>query len=96
MLWLLDRPAVSGLFNVGTGKPSTFNDMANSIFTALGRKSNIHYVDMPENLLAKYQYFTQAKMDRLLAAGYDAGFMSLSQGITDYVQNYLTKEDQYL
>ncbi|MDX2113378.1 MAG: ADP-glyceromanno-heptose 6-epimerase [Alphaproteobacteria bacterium] len=96
MLWLLDKPTVSGLFNVGTGKPSTFNEMANSIFAALGRKSNIHYVDMPEDLVAKYQYFTQARMDRLLAAGYDGGFMSLSQGITDYVQNYLTKEDHYL
>jgi ADP-L-glycero-D-manno-heptose 6-epimerase len=96
LLWLLDHPNVSGLFNVGTGHPSTFNEMANNIFTALGRKSNIHYVDMPESLVSKYQYFTQAKMDRLLAAGYDAGFMTLSQGITDYVQNYLMKEDQYL
>jgi ADP-L-glycero-D-manno-heptose 6-epimerase len=96
MLWLLDHPNVCGLFNLGTGHASSFNDMANAIFTALGRKSNIHYIDMPEKLAYKYQYFTQANMERLLAAGYNQGFMTLSQGITDYVQHYLTKDDHYL
>ncbi|MFW0777464.1 MAG: ADP-glyceromanno-heptose 6-epimerase [Rickettsiales bacterium] len=96
MLWCLDHPDVSGLFNLGTGTASTFNDMANAIFTAMSRPPNIHYVDMPETLAPIYQYYTQAKMDKLVAAGYSAGFMTLEQGITDYVQNYLVKDDQYL
>lgn len=96
LLWCLDNPRVNGLFNVGTGKASTFNEMANAIFTAMNRKPNIHYIDMPETLVKKYQYFTEAKMTKLMTAGYTAGFMSLQQGITDYVQNYLMKEDHYL
>lgn len=95
LLWLLDHPKVSGLFNLGTGKASTFNEMANAIFTALNRKPNIHYTDMPESLMQKYQYFTEAKMNKLQAAGYNQGFMTLEDGISDYVQNYLTKDDRY-
>ena len=96
LLWCLDNPKVSGLFNLGTGRASSFNEMANAIFAALGRKSNIHYVDMPETLVPKYQYYTLAKVDKLIAAGYSAGFMTLEQGITDFVQNYLVKADPYL
>lgn len=96
LIWLLDNPQVSGLFNIGTGTPSTFNQMAEAIFAALGRKTNIHYVDMPPSLAAHYQYYTQANMSRLLEAGYNGGFMSLQDGIRDYVQNYLLKDDRYL
>ncbi len=96
MLWLLDHPDVSGLFNLGTGKASTFNDMANAIFTALGRKPNIHYIDMPDDLLKKYQYFTEAGMQRLRAAGYTQEFTPLEAGVRDYVLNYLVKDDPYL
>ncbi len=96
LLWLLDHPEVSGLFNLGTGKASTFADMGLSIFAAIGKKPNIHYIDMPEDLVHKYQYFTEAKVDRLRAAGYTDPFTSLEDGIRDYVQNYLLKDDPYL
>jgi ADP-L-glycero-D-manno-heptose 6-epimerase len=96
MLWLLDNPSVSGLFNLGTGKARTFADMANAIFAALGRPPRIHYIDMPEELINKYQYFTEARMEKLRQAGYSAPFTSVEDGIRDYVLNYLTKEDPYL
>lgn len=96
MLWLLDHVNVSGLYNAGTGKASTFNDMARAIFAATGREPNIHYMDMPEALAPNYQYFTEAKMDRLRAAGYGDPFTSLNDGVRDYVQNYLLKDDPYL
>ena len=96
MLWFLDNPNVSGLFNVGTGKARSFNDMANAIFAAIGRESKIQYTDMPQDLIANYQYFTESKIDRLRAAGYTEPFTSLEDGIKDYVQNYMMKDDPYL
>lgn len=96
MLWCMDHPEVSGLFNLGTGKARTFNDMAQAIFAAIERKPNIHYMDMPEGLILHYQYFTEAKMDRLRNAGYTAEFTPIEAGIKDYVTNYLTKADPYL
>jgi ADP-L-glycero-D-manno-heptose 6-epimerase len=96
MLWLLDHPKVSGLFNLGSGKAVTFNAMAQAIFAAIGREPSIHYFDMPEDLGNKYQYFTEANVKRLRAAGYTEPFTSLEEGVKDYVQNYLLKEDPYL
>jgi len=96
MLWLLDHPKISGIYNVGTGKARTFEDLANAIFAAINRPPHIHYVDMPEHLLQKYQYFTEAKMERLPGAGYTEPFFSLEDGVKDYVQNYLVKDDPYL
>jgi len=96
LLWMLDHSAVSGLFNLGTGKAVTFNQMANAIFAALNRKPNIHYIDMPETLVNKYQYFTEANMTKLRAAGYTEPFTPLEEGIRDYVQNYMLKDDPYL
>ena len=95
MLWMLDNPKISGLYNVGTGQAATFNDMAGAIFSALGRAPNIHYIDMPEDLVKKYQYFTEAKIDRLRAAGYAEAFMPPEQGIKEYIQNFLLKDDHY-
>ncbi|MDE3060047.1 MAG: ADP-glyceromanno-heptose 6-epimerase [Pseudomonadota bacterium] len=96
MLWCLDHPEVSGLFNLGTGRASTFNEMAAAIFSAIGRKPNISYIDMPADLVPKYQYFTEARIDRLRAAGYTDPFTPLEHGVRDYVQNYLLKDDRYL
>ena len=96
LLWFMSKPNVSGLFNLGTGKARTFNDMAKSIFAALGHDAKIQYISMPESLAKNYQYFTEAKMDKLRAAGYDAPFTSLEDGVKDFVQNYLLKEDKYL
>lgn len=96
MLWFLDHSAISGQFNLGTGKASTFNAMANAIFTALGKPPNIHYIDMPEDLVKKYQYITEADVQRLRAIGYTQEFTPLDVGINDYVTNYLLKPDPYL
>ena len=94
-LWLLDHPAVSGLFNVGTGQARSFADLARASFAALGRPPQIHYRDMPEELKARYQYFTQAPMARLRDAGYATPPTSIEDGVSDYIQNFLVKDDPY-
>lgn len=95
MLWLLDNPAVSGLFNLGTGKARTFYDLAAAVYRAAGSEPKIKYVDTPVSLRDKYQYFTEARMDRLRAAGYDKPFTSLEDGVTTYVKQYLSRPDRY-
>ena len=82
----------SGLFNVGTGKAETFEALGKAIFKALGLQENIRYVEMPENIREKYQYFTQAETGKLKETGFQGQFHSLEEGIADYVNNYLTKE----
>jgi ADP-L-glycero-D-manno-heptose 6-epimerase len=93
--WLLGNPQVNGLFNLGTGKARSFEDLAKATFAAVGKTPAIHYVDMPEELRGKYQYFTEADMTRLRAAGYTDSFYSLEEGVKDYVQEYLVHEDAY-
>ena len=78
-----------GLFNCGTGKARTWNDLAKAVFAAMDLEPQIDYIRMPPALRPKYQYFTQADITRLRAAGYDAPFTSLEDGVTDYVRNYL-------
>lgn len=95
MLWLYDTPHVSGILNVGTGKARSFADLAKAIFAALGKDPHITYIDMPAELTYRYQYHTQANLDRLRAAGYTEAFIGLEEGVKDYVQNYLMKEDVY-
>jgi ADP-L-glycero-D-manno-heptose 6-epimerase len=95
MLWLLDHDEVSGLFNLGTGAARSFADLAAATFRALGREPAIDFVDTPPAIRDKYQYFTQARMDRLREAGYDRPFTSLEDGVADYVQNYLVAPDPY-
>jgi ADP-L-glycero-D-manno-heptose 6-epimerase len=82
----------NGLFNVGTGTPESFETLGKSIFAALALPEKIIYVDMPDHLREKYQYFTEAKIDKLRAEGYAKPFYSLSAGTFDYVRNYLDKE----
>ena len=94
--WLLQNPSVNGIFNLGTGTARTWNDLLKAVFTAMGKPVNIEYVDMPEHLRGKYQNFTEARMDRLRAAGYTAPMQSIEAGVTDYVQNYLMAPDPYL
>lgn len=96
MLWLYKQPQVNGLFNVGTGKARSFADLATAVYRAAGKTPNVRYRDMPEQIRDKYQYFTEARMDKLHAAGYDKPFMSLEDGIAAYVKNYLMKDDPYL
>lgn len=94
--WLLESPAVSGVFNLGSGKARTFEDMARAVFAAAGREPRIDYIPMPEGIRDRYQYFTEARMERLAAAGYAGGFTSLEAGIEDYVQRCLATGNPYL
>ena len=89
MLWLAGHPDVSGLFNCGTGRARSFKDLAAAVFGALGREVAIDYIPTPENIRDKYQYFTEAPMDKLRSAGYTTPFTSLEDGVTRYVQNHL-------
>lgn len=91
ILWLLEHPKVSGLFNVGTGRAQSFYELAAATFRALGLEPQIEYIEMPEHLREKYQYYTKAEMDKLRKAGYAAQFADLETGAADYVQNYLSK-----
>ena len=95
MLWLLDNPAVSGLFNVGTGLARSYLDLAHAVCRAAGAAPEVEFVDMPAALAVHYQSFTQAEMGRLRAAGYAAGFRSLEEGVTGYVRRYLAGDDPY-
>ncbi len=96
MAWLLQHPEVNGVFNVGTGRARTWNDLAASVFRAMGREPAIDYVDMPEAIRDKYQYFTQAGIGKLRAAGYREEFTALEDAVADYVGNYLAAGDPYL
>ncbi len=89
--WLLQNKKVSGLFNVGTGYAQSFRKLAESIFHALDKEPNIIYIDMPEDLKGKYQYYTKAEMGKLRQAGYCTPFHDLEAGAMDYVQGYLEK-----
>jgi ADP-L-glycero-D-manno-heptose 6-epimerase len=96
LLWLVRQPQVNGIFNLGTGTARTWNDLARSIFQALNLAPQIRYIDMPPALRSQYQYFTQAGMDKLRAAGYETSFHSLEEGITDYLKGYLETPNPYL
>ncbi len=85
VMWLLDNPAVSGIFNLGTGEARTWLDLGHAMFRALSRPARITFVDMPEALRGRYQYYTRARMDRLREAGYTRPFTSLENGIADHV-----------
>jgi len=85
----------SGIYNLGTGEAKTFLHLARSIFEVLGLEENITFIDTPEDIRDKYQYFTQAKMEKLHSIGYDQQFYSLKEGIRDYVQNYLEQGEHY-
>ena len=95
ILWLLDHQDVCGLFNLGTGKARTWLDLATALFDAAKRPTAIEFIDMPRPLIDKYQYFTEARMERLRAVGYDRRITSLEDGIADYVRNYLLTDDPY-
>jgi ADP-L-glycero-D-manno-heptose 6-epimerase len=95
VLWLLDHPEVSGLFNVGTGRARTYVDLARAVSAAMNRAPEISFVDTPEHLRGQYQYFTQARVERLRAAGYARPFTALEDGIATYVRDYLLAADPY-
>jgi ADP-L-glycero-D-manno-heptose 6-epimerase len=90
MLWLLDTPSVSGLFNLGTGTARTYLDLAHAVCDAMQAPRRVEFIDMPPSLRGQYQSFTQANMDRLRSAGYNGQFTTLEDGIRRYVQGYLS------
>jgi ADP-L-glycero-D-manno-heptose 6-epimerase len=93
--WLLATPAVSGIFNVGTGKARSFRDLMTAMFAALGREPAIEYIDMPDTIRDAYQYFTQAETENLRRAGFIADFAELEDGVKRYVSCYLDRADRY-
>lgn len=95
MLWLLAQPKVNGIFNLGTGKARSFAELATALYAAVGKQPHLTYVDTPGEIRPNYQYFTEARMDRLRSLGYTRPFMSLEDGVRDYVQRFLSQPDRY-
>lgn len=96
MIWMYDHPKVNGLFNMGTGHARSFADLAKAVYVSAGKEPMIAFRDMPMELRGKYQYFTQADMTKLRAAGYDKPFTELEDGVRIYVQDHLLKADPYV
>jgi ADP-L-glycero-D-manno-heptose 6-epimerase len=90
-VWLLESSHINGLFNLGTGKARTWNDLVKAVFDAMGRAVNIEYIDMPEHIRSQYQYFTESDMTKFNALGYPGKLSSIEEGVKDYVVNYLSK-----
>ncbi len=95
MLWLLERKSANGLYNLGTGKARSFMDLANAVYRAVGREPLVTFRETPADIRDQYQYFTEARMDRLRAAGYTKPFTSLEDGVTATVRTYLSQPDPY-
>ena len=91
----MNHPETSGLFNLGAGQARSFLDVMGSLFSALDRETAVQWMDTPVEIRDRYQYYTQAEMDRLRAAGYDQPFLSLEDGIAAYVKGYLATDDRY-
>ena len=95
LLYFLTNRTKSGIYNLGTGIARTFVDLTKSVFNSMDLPVNIDFVDTPADIRDKYQYFTEAKMDKLRTAGYTKPFSSLEEGISDYVKNYLITDKIY-
>jgi ADP-L-glycero-D-manno-heptose 6-epimerase len=95
--WLMENreKVTSGLYNLGTGKARSFEALATATFHGIDKEPDIHYIDMPEDIRDKYQYFTEANMQKLIDAGYKEKFYSLEEGVDDYVRNYLATGKYY-
>ena len=96
LLWLMETPSVSGLFNLGTGVARTYRDLADAVSDAAGKPRAVQFIDMPKSLKGQYQSFTQAPMERLRAAGYARPFTPLEEGIRRYVQDHLSGRDLFV
>ena len=94
--WLLNHREVNGIFNLGTGKARTWNDLIRAVFAAMNLPPAIDYIEMPEAIRGQYQYFTEAKMEKLRAAGCPAAFGPLEETVADYVKTHLIAPDPYL
>jgi ADP-L-glycero-D-manno-heptose 6-epimerase len=92
-LFFLENRDKNGIYNIGTGKAETWIELVTAIFKALGKPVNFEFIDMPENIRDKYQYFTQANLKKIRSAGYKNEIMNVEEGVKDYVQNYLMKKE---
>jgi len=90
-LYFLEHPDKNGIYNVGAGKARTWNALVNALFNAVGKPVKIEYIDLPENLRKKYQYFTEANLSKIKSAGYNKQTTTLEDGVNDYVKNYLLR-----
>ncbi|NSW44245.1 MAG: ADP-glyceromanno-heptose 6-epimerase [Bacteroidales bacterium] len=95
LFFLMNHRKNSGIYNLGTGQARSFNDLAKATFKAMNIPENIEYIDTPEDIRDKYQYFTQAEMAKLKSIGYNQPFTSLEDGVNDYVNHYLSKKLYY-
>jgi len=95
LAFMMDRKKQSGIYNLGSGKARTFKDLVEATFSAMNIKSNISYIATPIDLRDKYQYFTEADMQKLKTVGYKKSFINLEDGVKDYVQNYLINKKYY-
>jgi len=93
--WLMENKPQSGLYNLGTGMARAFADLVKATFAGLDKPAHISFIDMPEDIRDKYQYFTEANMQKLQHAGYQQPFHSLEEGVVDYVRNYLAAGRYY-
>ncbi len=93
--WLVANPAVCGVMNLGAGRARSFRELAEAVFKAADREPQIGYIDMPESIREKYQYFTEAPIERLRRAGYGADMTALEAGVADYIGRYLASGDPY-
>ncbi len=95
MVWLFEHPRVDGLYNIGSGTARSFADLARAVYTALGREPKLEFIDTPLAIRDKYQYFTEANLARLRAAGYSAPMTDLEEGVRLYVQDFLERDDNH-
>lgn len=96
VVWWFLQNKKTGIFNLGTGTPRTWLDLANSVFKAMNKKPDIEFIPVPESIRAKYQYYTKADMTRLREAGFDKKMTNIERGVDDYIKNYLAKPDPYI
>ena len=89
MYWMMNHRSDSGIYNIGTGQSRSFLDLTHSVFSSMDRPASIGFIDTPLDIRDKYQYFTEANMDKLREIGYDKPFTILEEGIGEYVQDYL-------
>ncbi|MFP4686542.1 MAG: ADP-glyceromanno-heptose 6-epimerase [bacterium] len=95
-LFFMDNPKANGIFNIGRGKARSFEDLAKAVFKTMQLPENIVYFDMPDEIRNRYQYFTEATIEKIRDAGFNGELYSLEAGIADYLQTYLFKDDPYL
>jgi len=96
ILELIRQPKINGIFNLGSGQARSWNNLAAAVFAAMKREHSVEYIEMPESLRGSYQYFTEANMAKLRSAGINFEPTSLENGVSDYIENYLAKQERHL